>query len=146
MGPRMVLCQQLQKHIMQNNDGKSVESRFQFQKFSWNIQEKTWRKKIYAQNGKSKNSKIHYLLFVMSIERTIEMTQKLFNFVCCWVFFAIWFDRMMPFPTQNKSKIHWDDPIFTYRPSWQQLFYSLSVRQYHYGRSNWKANAQRDEK
>lgn len=50
--------------------------------------------------------------------------------------FTIWFDRMMPFPTQNKSKIHSIGPILHYigHDGSNSTFLSLNFiffRQYH---------------
>lgn len=112
-----------------------------------NIAEKTWRKKIYAQNGKSKkNSKIHYLLLVMSIERTIEMAQKLCDFGSCWVFlhYLIRSNDAISYTKQIKSPFEWPNfYISTMMAATISCFIRSSISNWismseNYGRSNWK--------
>lgn len=94
------------------------------------------------ENVCTENSKIHYLLLVMSIERTIGMAQQLCDFgsldaISC---------------TKEIKKIHSNDPIFSYRlmmvatVSFTPFRYPfvnitrsnrISMSE-NYGRSNWK--------
>lgn len=103
---------------MQNNDFKSNnDCRFQYTKISHKTytciwQKKAWRKKIYARKRRGKDSKIHYLLLIMPIERKIDKAQKLFDFCCfCYRYFRfvylIGWNDAISYIKQIKNPFKW---------------------------------------
>lgn len=122
---------------IQNNDARSTnDCRFQyFRKF---LIENMTKKNLCSNRKESKNSKIHYLLLVMPIDRENDWksVEKLFGFCCvrcCWVFSPFDFSEWMQwcfngisYTKQIKHPFKWPKFCIISQP-WRQSIVSHSL-------------------